>query len=363
MSQAKLWPMDEHTEGKHLILKEYLNGWLPILGSRNPRIVFIDGFAGPGEYQNGQIGSPIVAIDCVEQHKRSGGVGGTEVVSIFIEERQDRADHLRELLATRPSVAGITTSVLHGKFEDHMAEMLDYIREQNRKMAPAFVMIDPFGVKGNPMSLVERVLSNPKSECFISFMYEPVRRWINSPEFEPHLTALFGSDEWKECLTIDDAEDKSRFLHSLYKSCLKRHGAKFVIHFGLWKGNRHIYSIFFASGHEKGCNLMKEAIWKIVQNGSFDFRGHSQSQMVLFKPDVDTSALANQLREKFGNKSTRIEEIDSFVKSDETIFHIGHLRKKTLQPLEKAEKIIVHRPPGVRKPYFPSGRGITIEFL
>lgn len=228
-------------------------------------------------------------------------------------------------------------------------------------MAPAFVMIDPFGVKGNPMSLVERVLSNPKSECFISFMYEPVRRWISSSEFEPHLTSLFGTDEWKGCFALDDAEGKRRFLHSLYKSCLKRHGAKFVVNFGLWRGNRHVYSIFFASGHEKGCDLMKKAIWKIVPDGSFDFRGHDQNQMVLFKQDADTAPLAEQLRRQFGSTPTSIEEIERFIKGDETLFHSSHLKTKTLQPLERAGKIVVNRPPKSRG--FPSGKGITIEFL
>ena len=39
-------------------------------------------------------------------------------------------------------------------------------------------MIDPFGPKGSPMNLIGRVLENDKSECLISFMYEPIR-WFH----------------------------------------------------------------------------------------------------------------------------------------------------------------------------------------
>lgn len=43
-----LWPLEPHTRGKHLVLKHYLDAWFPILGSWSGRILFIDGFAGPG---------------------------------------------------------------------------------------------------------------------------------------------------------------------------------------------------------------------------------------------------------------------------------------------------------------------------
>lgn len=54
--RSKLWPLEAHTRGKHLVLKNYVNAWLPILGSTRQRILFIDGFAGPGEYAGGEEG-------------------------------------------------------------------------------------------------------------------------------------------------------------------------------------------------------------------------------------------------------------------------------------------------------------------
>lgn len=56
--KSTLWPREPHTEGKHLVLKEYLNAWFPILGGTQGRIVFIDGFAGPGEYAGGELELP-----------------------------------------------------------------------------------------------------------------------------------------------------------------------------------------------------------------------------------------------------------------------------------------------------------------
>lgn len=56
------WPLDPHTAAKHEILRRYLNAWFPILGTYNGRVVFLDGFAGPGIYSQGEPGSPIVAL-------------------------------------------------------------------------------------------------------------------------------------------------------------------------------------------------------------------------------------------------------------------------------------------------------------
>lgn len=356
-----LWDMDDQTLGKHLVLKEYLNGWFPILGRWNRRIVFIDGFAGPGQYRGGEPGSPTIALDCIEQHKCSGNLGQTEVVCIFIEESDDRADYLRSLLDRRDKVDGIVTSVLNGTFDDHMTQMLDYINEQNLRFAPAFVMIDPFGVKGSSMGLIERILANEKSECFISFMYEPIRRFHTQPEFESHLTELFGTEDWKRCLTMEESREKKRFLHELFRNSLKARGAKYVVHFELWRGRRHVYTLYFATNHEKGCNLMKQAIWKVAPDGSFEFRGHNRLQGVLFGPEVDTTPLRLQLRERFGNIPTPIEAIEQFLMTDETVFHTSHLRRKTLQPMEKDGHIHVHRPPGGRG--FTNGKGITVRFV
>ena len=52
----------EQTRVKHEILEKYLRAYLHVLKGRNNNLLFIDGFAGPGAYQNNgssQPGSPI----------------------------------------------------------------------------------------------------------------------------------------------------------------------------------------------------------------------------------------------------------------------------------------------------------------
>jgi three-Cys-motif partner protein len=65
-----LWEAEPHTVAKHGILKSYFDAWTAILSrsTRSSELLFVDGFAGPGEYTNGEPGSPIVALNAVLNH-------------------------------------------------------------------------------------------------------------------------------------------------------------------------------------------------------------------------------------------------------------------------------------------------------
>src|SRR5215469_13110304 len=64
-----LWAIEPHTSAKHDILRKYLDAWLPILGKFNQKTVYIDGFSGPGEYRDGEPGSPIIALEAASCHQ------------------------------------------------------------------------------------------------------------------------------------------------------------------------------------------------------------------------------------------------------------------------------------------------------
>lgn len=358
MPSETLWQIEAQTVAKHLVLKYYLEGWLPILGRWQGRLLYIDGFAGPGEYVGGEPGSPLVALDCVKRYKTADSQSGVEVVLLFIESKRDRAEHLRRRLKRERWPADTHCEVLQGTFDDNVSGLLNNIRQQNLALAPAFVMIDPFGVKGSRIDLIGEILQNQRSECMISFLYEPIRRFQERPEFEPHLNELFGTRDWRKCFDMAEEGERKLYLHCLFKRQLKKHGAKYVVFFELWNGKRHVYSIYFTTGHPKGCDLMKRAIWRAEPSGSYRLSGYAGSRRMLF--DASTEPLAKQLRERFGGRSTPIEDIEAFVMSDETIFHKGHLRRKTLGTLEREGRISVNRPQGGQG--FANDKGIKVRF-
>ena len=194
-----------------------------------------------------------------------------------------------------------------------------------------------------------------------SFMYEAINRHKSTDEFEDHLDELFGSREWRKSLQM--GSEKKRFLHDLFRRQLKLHGATHVVPFELWDRRRHVYTLFFASGSEKGCDLMKQCMWKVDRTGGYAFRGRMSTNATLFELGGANvkEPLAEELKATFGDHWTSIEDIDRFVMGDGTTFHKGQLRRLTLQPLEREGRIEVKRPRGGRG--LTAGKGIEVRFL
>jgi three-Cys-motif partner protein len=184
--RTTVWRIEEHTRGKHAVLREYLAAWFPILGSFARRLVFIDGFAGPGEYEGGEQGSPIIAL---ETYRKYGETFTGEVIFLFVENDADRMERLGDVVSKLPKLPGNVKLWADPKgFEPAITKLLDGLR-RGAELAPAFVMVDPFGVKDYPMSLLARLLKSGRVELYISFMYEFIDRFKSTPEFEQHLTS------------------------------------------------------------------------------------------------------------------------------------------------------------------------------
>jgi three-Cys-motif partner protein len=356
MSHAStLWQLEPHTLGKHLVLRRYLDAWLPIMSSWAGRVLFIDGFAGPGEYQGGEEGSPIIAIRAFADHASRASMDSA-FVFVFIEKEANRADHLRTLLTQLPVPANATFQVINGVFDETLASVLDDVDAQLARLAPCFVMVDPFGVAGTPMSVLRRILSNRSSELYISFMYEAINRFATTPEFEPHLDQLFGTPDWRACIGIVNPDVRKACLYDLYENQLRQAGAAHVIRFELYQGQRLVYAIFFATQHHKGCDKMKQAIWKVVPFGDFAFRAAAQGQLAMSLSAPDFGVLQSALLSQFRGKGwITIQDLEMFVSSDKTLFHTGHLRKCALVPLEDSGSLRVDPASRKKRHTYPPG--------
>jgi three-Cys-motif partner protein len=349
-----VWPLEPHTKGKHEVLRHYLEAWFPILGFTQGRIVFIDGFAGPGLYAGGEKGSPLIALDVFRQHRAKFKA---EVQFGFIEKKAKRAAHLKALIdELRPSLPkGCAVDVLPGAFDDTMTSVLDVLDAQGKKLAPAFVMVDPFGVSDTPMTVIERILRGDKTEVYVSFMYRDINRFKATKEFVKPLTDLFGTEEWRQGIDLE-GEAKKDFFYGLYETQLRKAGAKHVLHFDLYEGHQLVYAIFFATRHWLGADRMKQAIWKVAPFGDFSFRGTHSKQLTLGLETVDYTPLRQALQARFRGKGlVAIERVIEFVGSDHTDFHTGQLKKPVLVPMETEKLIEVDPKTRTKQRTFPDG--------
>lgn len=365
------WPIQPHTQAKHVILRRYLQAWLPIMARYNGRIVFIDGFAGPGRYTDGEEGSPIIALRALLEHRYfQQGQAGREVVFLFVENDEGRAEALRtelaELKKAKPLPEWVKVAVKQGEFAAHITEILNTIQAGGRQLAPTFMFADPFGFAGIPMEVIGRVVKNPRSECLISFMFESVNRFLTSPDpkIQARFDELFGTTAWREVGALSDPGERRAAIVDLYRQQLMAMGGlKYVRTFEMInEGNRTEYFLCFGTNSPDGFSKMKEAMWRAdpVQGQAFSDMTDSR-QGVLFEPAPDLAPLREMLRQRFrGRRDVSIEDVESFVLLETSYSEGIHLRRQTLAPMER-EGLITGRHPWRerRRCTYPEGTLIT----
>ncbi len=340
------WSMDDHTHAKHVILRKYLDAWFPIMVSFNDRLLLIDGFAGPGEYEGGEIGSPLVMIDALLQHSYVP-VRQKEVIFLFVEKDPARLQYLHQLLQQREERGDFPPTMKYrlweGTFSDTMDTILSHVEAQQVSLIPTFAFIDPFGYSDTPMSLIKRLMEHYGCEVLINFMYEEVNRFLtaNYRTKAQQYDELFGTDEWQTIITDQpDSRERALRIHDLYQNQLINYaGAKYVRSFCMRnKRNSRDYYLFFATKHLKGMEAMKRAMWKVDPTGTYQFSDFTNPHQLLLFDQPDYTLLQTLLSDKFRGRNVSLQDIEEFV-IGETPFLA--FKENALRPMEFAGKIEV----------------------
>jgi three-Cys-motif partner protein len=331
--------MTPHTAAKHLLLKRYLDAWFPILGKYNKRLNYFDGFAGPGIYDTGEEGSPIIAIkSALESVRRNSFLRGTEFNFIFVEASEANRFSLEESLKSIDTPDEFGIHVIGDTFREAIADILRHFQSTDQYLAPTFAFVDPFGFKGIPLTSLASVLSHPKCEIFVNIMVDHINRFLEHPDdtIVSHFPETFGTDD---VLNIPKmASNRKEAILDLYKEQLKQH-AKYVGQFGM-KNIRHrtLYSLFFASNSDKGFRKMKEAMWSVDTQSGKEFSDHDTEgfyRFDLFK----VSPLQEDIQVKFGGQQALKSTVEDFV-IRETDYLPKHLHE-VLRTLESSGQIQV----------------------
>ncbi len=343
----KLPAMTPHTAAKHLLLKGYLDRWFPILGSSHKSIRYIDGFAGPGEYQTGEIGSPQIAIEAAKAHVEKGTLDpNVQIHFSFIEADLDSARNLEAKLSalTRPS--SFKVEVIPGEFAKTVGTELDDLERAGETPAPIFAFVDPFGFSGIPLELMSRILHDPRCEVFVNVMVEFINRFLEHPndQIVTHFPQTFGTDEVLEIpRRIGDRQAAILTLYRKQLAKLAQYVGRFDMH---GRRDQKTYSLFFASNHPRGFEKMKEAMWSVdkVEGARFSDANPGESyafELFSFWP------LWDQLLEQFAGQRVLMEQVERFV-IEYTDFLPKHARI-ILKECERKKEVIVETESGYRR--------------
>jgi three-Cys-motif partner protein len=351
-----VWNLDPHTAKKHELLRRYFVAWLPIMAKWNGRIVYIDGFAGPGRYSKGEDGSPVVVLKAARDHSYAIK---SELVCLFVEDDLERCKHLKLVLGEMSETIPdrIKWQVVKGKFDEHLTKTFAVIEAQKTNIAPTLVFIDPFGFSHTPFATISKILKNSRCEVLINFMYEEVNRFLSLENLSNDYDGLFGTTEWRLLLDISGADQRKQAIHDIYLNQL-RTAARYVHSFEMLNmGNSTDYFLFFATNNLKGLEKMKEAMWKVDDTGSFQFSDYHDARrlMSLFSDHPNLAPLREMIINKFRGTRISIDDLNDWVIA-ETPFLPKHLKRPVLAPMEEdGELSVIGAKPNRRRGTFSDG--------
>lgn len=283
-----LWPAQPHTLAKIEIVRRYLFIWFSILG-RNPhftRLVYIDGFAGPGQYTNSTQSSPTAALLAAKAaiEQAGSGLASKECCFLFVEKTKKFAESPREIISTKEWPREIKWKVEAGTFEEKVGGILAGLRTERKRLAPTFAFIDPFGATGLPFKIVAEILSYRTCEVLLNLDSDGIGRLVTAQEFEKNqvnLNSLFGDRSWQKELdpSLPMTELSAQVL-ALYKQRLRSlPNVRYVFAFAMNSREGQLnYHLVFASQHPLGLEKMKEAMKAVDQTGTYSFSDDTVGQ-------------------------------------------------------------------------------------
>ena len=295
---------------KDKLLGCYLTPYFQKVLHTGKPIFYVDCFAGKGKFEDGNDGSPLIALrireDCLS--RTSIRIKKGSIQTCFID--MNYAEELnKNISGISPSYD--TPTVLSGKYEDNIENCL-----RDKKGFNVFLYIDPYGIKALDSAMFDKFKSFGFStfEMLINFnsfgFFRDACRVMQVDykndmalqgleelvEFDPTtvdsskqsellLSSIAGGDYWKN-IVIDyrdgkiDGYQAEQRLSSEYKKRLKqRYSYVLDMPIRLKASQRPKYRMIHVCDHEEGCFLMAQNMQKrkdelfinIQQRGQISF--------------------------------------------------------------------------------------------
>lgn len=349
-----LWPRARHTEAKHQLLTGYLDAWIGILGSWAKDVLLIDGFAGPGKYKDHEPGSPLLMLDAYLDRPGRESLKPT-FHYLFIEENEQRCDHLRGVVADREIPPGLVdVEIVCDDFSAIFPSKLAEICSKIGTVPPTFAFIDPFGAGDEAAQLASNLVGLPRCEALVYVPITFLARFVTTADMEPTLNRLYNGDSWRPARDVPDLSSRKQILQDAFIDRLKLscdHVRPFEIE---PDDGRNSYVLFFGTNNRLGLQRMKASMWKIDPAGGAKFRDSSSvDHPVLFELSADLGRLEGELRAKFGTSQFSIESAADYTLYETAFRDDGHL-KPMLKAAEQAGRLeFVSGKPNRRPGQFP----------
>ena len=256
---------------KDLILDYYLEPYLQKVKNLRKPILIADCFAGPGEFDDGELGSPLIIMQRLRRLHESG----YKVTGFFIEDNEELYTRLEE--NTRDSAVPIETRL--GSFTEFVDEISDLAKDHS-----VFVYLDP--IKPSDLlfddmrSVYEQLQSGQSVEVLINFIswgflrgvWGSANQVMSQGKLKPehplalHFNQIAGGTYWQH-IAFDDTLSQTERTDKLangYASQLHR-WFRYVLTYPIrekYQTSNPKYHLVFGSRSHHAVDLMNRAMVK-----------------------------------------------------------------------------------------------------
>ncbi|MFD8767313.1 three-Cys-motif partner protein TcmP [Streptomyces mirabilis] len=264
---------------KHELLRRYIPPFGGMTGTQaqDRRVVYLDGYAGEGRYENGDPGSAEIAMRVASYYRTRG----LRLACYFVEQQPKSFERLQRVLR------GYTARGVDARA--HRGEVDEVLDDVVRRAAgvPLFLFLDPCGLCLPRERLVDvlarqRRDRRPATELLMNFSMMAVRRLgghVRSPKGNERslerFDAVCGGPWWREYFAdADDQEDAAEAVAAEYARRLHQLTGMFVQSVPVaktphWKA---VYHLVFATRSPYGLWVFGDAVararaewWKTLE--------------------------------------------------------------------------------------------------
>lgn len=251
------------------IVVKYFKAWAAIMArqvkdEKNPRLVYIDLFCGPGKYEDGTVSTPLLILE----HVIATPDLRDKVIAVFNDADTDRTSELDKNIRALPGIETLKheIQIRTGDVDEELTALFAGIN-----MVPAFSFIDPFGYKGVTLELLEALMKGWGSDMVLFFPFDRINAALTNPKVMKHVDALFGkerADRVRELTSGMHPENREALIIEEFTEALRERGYTYIIPyvFEYEQRDRTSHYLIFMTKHPRGYGIMKNIMYKASED-------------------------------------------------------------------------------------------------
>ena len=286
-----------HSEAKLALFKNYLEHYLRVLSLAAfcTRINLYDIFCGTGIYEDGNIGSPLIARECIKDvHSLMKTLGRPLKPILFTvnDFKEDKVANVRTLLDQKK-----LPLCTYNYFNENADTMLDIVAKEVNLFPSSqrnLVFIDPYGYSQIHKEKIYGILKNECSELILFLpimqMYrftDPALTYTEKKCYENLRNFISSFFPLNHKIHSGSIEDVFEYINAV-KEALSFEGKFYTSSHYIEREKGNYYALFFITSSIYGLEKMLEAKWKMdpVKGKGFDQKKRA-SQIALFQEEFD----------------------------------------------------------------------------